>query len=90
MAHAQCPQSDNLHAYLLQDSVTAALTQAMHVWLRELKPTVVPLVLADMSKAFSWVNRAKLMQHILDNELCPMTDWLAARLVLSYQGDGNG
>lgn len=70
-------QSKNLYAYLPLDSMTAALVRAIHTWLSETESQITKVtfffLLVDMSKVFDWVDHAKLMQHILDSELCP--DW---------------
>ena len=51
----------------------------MHTWLTETdsKPTMVRVLLADMSKAFDQIDHGTLMQNILDLKLCPsLTAWI--------------
>lgn len=51
----------------------------MHTWLTETdsKPTMLRVLLADMSKAFDVIDHGILMQNILDLGLCPsLTAWL--------------
>ena len=69
----------NQYAYLPKHSTTTALVRAMHTWLTQTdsKPTMVRVLLADMSKAFEIIDHGTLMQNMLDLELCPtLTAWL--------------
>ena len=69
----------NQYAYLPKHSTTTALVRAMHTWLTETdsKPTMVRVLLADMSKAFDQIDHGILMQNILDLKLCPsLTAWI--------------
>ncbi|KAJ8353276.1 hypothetical protein SKAU_G00208430 [Synaphobranchus kaupii] len=64
----------NQYAYLPKSSTTTALVRARHSWLMATdakQPTVVRVLLADMSKPFDRVDHAKLLQHMVDIELCP-------------------
>ena len=65
----------NQYAYLPKHSI-----RATHTWLTETqnaKPTMVRVLLADMSKAFDRIDYGTLMKNILDLELCPaLTAWL--------------
>lgn len=64
----------NQYAYLPKASTTTALVRATHSWLTATdtkQPTVVRVLLADMSKAFDRVDHAKLLQHLVDMNLCP-------------------
>ena len=64
----------NQYAYLPKSSTTTALVKATHSWLTDTdskQPTVVRVLQADMSKAFDKVDHAKLLQYVIDMDVCP-------------------
>lgn len=72
------------HAYLPQASTTTALVKAVHSWLVAAdakQPTMVRVLLADMSKAFDRVEHGRLMQILANLDLCPrLLAWLQSHL----------
>ncbi len=73
-------ECSNQYAYLPKHSTTNALVKNTHTWLRETdsqQPTMVCVLLADMSKAFDRVDHSRLFQHLTTLNLCPqLLAWL--------------
>ncbi|KAK7922180.1 hypothetical protein WMY93_009082 [Mugilogobius chulae] len=74
----------NQHAYLPKASTTTALVKAVHSWLEAVdakQPTMVRVLLADMSKAFDRVEHNKLIQTLVNLDLAPqLLIWLQSYL----------
>ncbi len=73
-------ECNNQYAYLPKHSTMNALVKNTHTWLRETdsqQPTMVCVLLADMSKAFDRVDHTRLFQHLTTLNLCPqLLAWL--------------